>query len=89
MEDVTTFNVASQDSTGGHFLSFATNATVKVMLGDRSVPASTPIISWPAEQKPDNLDTLTFVSGDEGKKYALAKQDDGVYVVNGFSIIIR
>ena len=89
MGNVPTFNVESQDSSGGHFLSFATNATVKVKLGGRSIPADTPVIGWTAETKPDNLDTLKFVCGDEGAKYSFNKRDDGLYVFTGFTIFIR
>ena len=89
MGDVATFDVASQDDAGGHFLSFATNATIKVKLGGRSIPADTPVIGWTAATKPDNLDTLKFVCGDEGQNYALDKRDDGIYVVTGFTIFIR
>ena len=89
MGNVPTFNVESQDSSGGHFLSFATNATVKVKLDGRSIPADTPVIGWTAETKPDNLDTLKFVCGDEGAKYSFNKRDDGLYVFTGFTIFIR
>ena len=86
MDDVPTLNVVSTDK---HTLSFATNATIKVKLGDRTVSGSTPIVGWTAATKPGNLDTLKFVCGDEGQNYALMKADDGLYVVKGMTIIIR
>ena len=87
MEDISTFNILSSDGVRG--LSFATNATIKVKLGGRTISGNTPIVSWTAATKPGNLDTLKFVCGDEGQNYALAKQEDGLYVVTGFTIIFR
>ena len=87
MGSVATFETTSAN--GNNTLAFADNATIKVKLGGRSIPAGAPVIGWTAETKPDNLDTLTFVCGDEGQNYALAKQEDGLYVVKGLSIIFR
>ena len=86
MGDLATFGTVAED--GGR-VSFADGATIKVKIGGRAVPTSTPIIGWTAETKPDNLDTLTFIGGDEGRKYALAKQNDGIHVVTGVTIFIR
>ena len=81
-----TFDVLSA---GNRTVSFATNATIKVKLGNNAVPSGFPVVGWTAATKPDNLETLKFVCGDEGQNYALAKADDGLYVVKGMTIIIR
>ena len=87
MGSIATFETTSAN--GNNELSFADNATIKVKLGGRNVSANTPIIGWTAA--PDNLDTLTFVCGDEGQGYTLDKRSSGIYVVKpkGLSIIIR
>ena len=83
-----TFDVASAD-VDKQYITFATNATVKVKLGGRSIPAGAPVVGWTAATKPDNLDTLKFVCGDEGVEYALEKREDGLYVVTGMTLFIR
>ena len=88
MGDVATFDVASEDGTGGHFLSFATNASIKVKVGGRAFGGA-PVIGWTAETKPDNLDTLTFVNGDEGRDYNLVKKENGLYLTTGLHFFIR
>ena len=88
MGDVSTFDVESQDGTGGHFLSFATNATIKVKVGGRAFGGA-PVIGWTAETKPDNLDTLTFVGGDADRDYSLVKKEDGLYLTTGLHFFIR
>ena len=87
MGAVATFQTTSEN--GNNELTFEDNATIKVKLGGRNVSANTPIVSWTAP--PDNLDTLTFVCGDEGQDYTLDKRTDGIYVVKPkrLSIIIR
>ena len=85
MGDVPTFNTF--DSAQNHTLSFETNATIKVKLGTRHIAPSVPVVAWATP--PDNLDTLTFVCGDEGQNYALDKRNNGLYVVKGFMILIR
>jgi len=87
MGPIATFETTSAN--GNNVLTFEDNATVKVKLGGRSIPADTPVIGWTAETKPDNLDTLKFVCGDEGQNYALDKRADGLYVVKGLTIFIR
>jgi len=84
MSDVPTLDTVSADN---KIISFETNATIKVKLGGRTVSGNVPVISWATP--PDNLDTLTFVCGDEGQNYALDKRNDGLYVVKGFMIILR
>ena len=87
MGPIATFETTSAN--GNNELTFEDNATIKVKLGGRSIPAGTPVIGGTAETKPDNLDTLKFVCDDEGQDYALDKRDDGLSVVTGFTITFR
>ena len=59
-------------------------ATIKVKRGAKGGR----IVSW--EAKPSNFDTLAFVRdpADE-RNYRVVKKDDGVYIVNGLTIIVR
>ena len=82
------FGIASTDS-GKHTLSFATNATIHVALGDRCAPAGGRIVSWTPEQCPDNLDTLTFRMADENSRFSILKREDGLYLMSGFLFFIR
>ena len=70
-------------------VTFATNATIRVSWGDRVVSSKTPLISWTVETKPVNLDTLRFVGHADTSSVGLLKTADGVYLPNGFVIIIR
>lgn len=81
------FGIASTDS-GHHTLSFATNATIHVALGDRCAPAGGRIVAWTPEQCPDNLDTLTFRIADENSRYSILKREDGLYLMSGFLFFI-
>ena len=62
--------------------------TVTVKLGDRRPSGNTPIVAWNDSNRPD-VSKVEFVKGDDGKKYSLVKKDDGLYVSNGFMIIVR
>ena len=66
----------------------AEGATVKIRLGTRKTSAATPIITWENE-KPSWVDSLRFVNGDEVRRYGISVRDDGIYVVDGFLIIVR
>ena len=59
--------------------------TVTVKLGDRKVTGGK-IFSWA-----DGADVsrVKFVRGDADRRYALAKKDDGLYVVNGMIVIVK
>jgi len=61
------------------------NKTVTVKLGDRKVTGGK-IFSW-AEGA--DVSRVKFVRGDADRRYALAKKDDGLYVVNGMVIIVK
>ena len=47
-----------------------------------------PIVAWNDSNRPD-FSKVEFVKGDDGKKYSLVKKDDGLYVSNGFVIIVK
>jgi hypothetical protein len=72
----------------GYSISMAEGATVKIRLGTRKTSAATPIITWENE-KPSWVDSLRFVNGDEVRRYGISVRDDGIYVVDGFLIIVR
>ena len=61
------------------------NTTVTVKLGNRKVTGGK-IFSW-AEGA--DVSRVKFVRGDADRRYALAKKDDGLYVVNGMVIIVK
>ena len=91
--DLTTRSVplnALSASTGGCTnLSFAANATISVNLGRRRISGAVPIVSWTAETRPANIDTVRFVRADEGQRYSLAVKQDGLYAYTGLMISIR
>jgi hypothetical protein len=72
----------------GYSISMAEGATVKIRLGTRKTSSATPIITWENE-KPSWVDSLRFVNGDEVRRYGISVRDDGIYVVDGFLIIVR
>lgn len=70
-------------------VTFATNATINVTWDGRVLSPRQPLISWTAETRPVNLDTLKFVGVDGTSNVTLLKKEDGVYLPNGVTIIIR
>ena len=68
---------------------FADDATIRVTWEGRTIPIRQPLITWTAETKPTNLDTLTFVGGAGASSRRLMKLSDGIYQPKGFSIIFR
>ena len=68
-------------------VTFADNATIAVKIGNRHVPSGTRVISWVAP--PSNLDSLKFVRGDSDRGYSVIKREDGVYLRQGFVIIVK
>ena len=79
--------VAAFTTNGDKTLKFANNATVKIKLGGRKVSTKTPIISWTTA--PDNLAGLKFVCGDEDRRFAVIKKEDGIYIQRGMVIFVR
>ena len=80
------FDIVSKDN---RTLSFATNATIQVKLGDRPVPANGKVVTWAEDRCPDNLNTLTFKIADEHSRYSIMKREGGLYLLSGFMIFIR
>lgn len=78
-----TTSSASADNT----VIFADNATIAVKIGNRHVPSGTRVISWVAP--PSNLDSLKFVRGDSDRGYSVIKREDGVYLRQGFVILVK
>ena len=69
-------------------LSATEGAAVAVKIGARKDSSRCPIITWDAE--PANIDTITFVRGDEGRRYRIVMKDDGLYAyVRGFAILVQ
>lgn len=71
----------------------ATNASLRTNCGldvngtFQKVSNGTCLISWDVETAPDS--TVKFVRADEGRSYGLVRQDDGLYVLTGFMLIVR
>ena len=79
----------SSFTNGKRDLGFAENAVVGVKLGAWNVPPRSKIISWEAENKPKNVGTVKFVSGDEGRTRYFSKRRDGLYLSGGFVLIVK
>ena len=79
--------VAAFTTNGDKTLKFANNATVKIKLGGRKVSSKTPIVSWATA--PENLAGLKFVCGDEERRFAVIKKEDGIYIQRGMVIFVR
>jgi hypothetical protein len=80
------WSTTSAFTSGNKTVTFADGATIKVKRGAKGGK----IVSWTPETKPANFDTLTFMRdpADE-RRYRVVKQDDGLYIVNGLTIIVR
>ena len=96
MQDGSTIDLSSRTNAlprvsaftaGDNTLKFATNATVRVKLGGRKVSHKTPIVSWATA--PENLAGLKFVCGDEERRFAVIKKEDGIYIQRGMVIFVR
>ena len=84
---VARFSSTSATATGDKTLRFEPGATIGVKIGDRKVSNGTCLISWDDETAPDS--TVKFVRADEGRSYGLVRQNDGLYVLAGFMLIVR
>ena len=83
----TTLNPYSDFTAGATTLKFEANATVNVVLGSRRT-GNAPIMSWTAETKPENIDTVKFVRADADRRYSLIMKSDGLYASEGLIITI-
>ena len=84
----TTLNPYSNFTAGSTTLKFEANATINIHLGTRKTSGAVPLLSWTAETKPDNIDTVKFVRADEGRRYSLVVKENGLYACAGFIISI-
>ena len=80
----TTLNPYSNFTAGSTTLKFEANATINIHLGTRKTSGSVPLLSWTAETKPANIDTVKFVHADEGRRYSLVVKENGLYACAGF-----
>ena len=67
-------------------LKFADGATVYIDLGGKKFPQGK-VISWDA--KPENIRTVKFRNAPGERKCSFVAKDDGLYMVRGFSVLIR
>lgn len=81
----TTLNPCSDFTAGATTLKFEENATVNVVLGSRRT-GNSPIMSWTAETKPANIDTVKFVRADADRRYSLVVKENGLYACAGLII---
>lgn len=80
----------SASTAGAREIAFDENAKIGVKLGKRRPALDEPLMTWTAETKPPNVDTVKFTHADEPAQYNFAVRGDGLYAVpGGFSIIIR
>ena len=78
------WSTTSAFTSGNKTVTFADDATIKVKRGAKGGK----VVSW--ETKPSNFDTLTFVRDpSDERRYSVIKKDDGVYSVNGLTVIVR
>ncbi len=78
------WSTTSAFTSGNKTVTFADGATIKVKRGAKGGK----VVSW--ETKPSNFDTLTFVRDpSDERRYSVIKKDDGVYIVNGLTVIVR
>ena len=82
----TMLNALSASTGGLTNLAFAANATINIHLGTRKTSGSVPLLSWTAETKPANIDTVNFVRADEGRRYSLVVKENGLYACSGLII---
>ena len=68
---------------------FETGATVRVKLGDRRVSNSVPVIAWNDDNRPENLDTLTFTGAEGERRRSFVKKEDGLYALSGLMVIVK
>ena len=80
----------SASTAGAREIAFDENAKIGVKLGKRRPTLDEPLMTWTAETKPPNVDTVKFTHADEPAQYNFAVRGDGLYAVpGGFAIIIR
>jgi hypothetical protein len=77
------WNLASS-ATDNNTVSFADNAAIGLVLGDRTTRGSIPVVTWATA--PANLNSLTFRRVDAGQERNAAKESSGIYFRTGLII---
>ena len=77
------WNVASS-ATDNNTVSFADNAAIGLVLGERTTRGTIPVVTWTTA--PANLGSLTFRRIDAGQERTAAKESSGIYFHNGLII---
>jgi hypothetical protein len=77
------WNLASS-ATDNNTVSFADNAAIGLVLGDRTTRGSIPVVTWATA--PANLDSLTFRRVDAGQERNAVKESSGIYFRTGLII---
>ncbi|MBR0504179.1 MAG: hypothetical protein IJJ84_02150, partial [Kiritimatiellae bacterium] len=79
----------SASTAGAREIAFDENAKIGVKVGERRVMNSR-LMSWTAETKPANVDTVEFTHVDTPPLYRFKAKDDGLYAVPlNFIILFR
>ena len=79
------WNVASS-ATDNNTVSFADNAAIGLVLGERTTRGTIPVVTWTTA--PANLGSLTFRRIDAGQERTAAKESSGIYFRIGFIIAV-
>ena len=77
------WNVASS-AADNNTVSFADNAVIGIVLGERTTRGSIPVVTWTTA--PANLGSLTFRRVDAGQERNAAKESSGIYFRTGLII---
>lgn len=77
------WNVASS-ATDNNTVSFADNAAIGLVLGERTTRGTIPVVTWATA--PANLGSLTFRRIDAGQERTAAKESSGIYFRTGLII---
>lgn len=77
------WNVASS-ATDNNTVSFADNAAIGLVLGERTTRGTIPVVTWTTA--PANLGSLTFRRIDAGQERTAAKESSGIYFRTGLII---
>ena len=84
------FNMKSAFTAGKNVVGFAEGATVSLDVGERTITSKEPILVWPEDAEPENIDSVKFklIGGRKGGYFE--KKDCGLYyAMCGLSILVR
>lgn len=79
------WNVVSS-ATDNNTVSFADNAAIGLVLGERTTRGTIPVVTWVTA--PANLGSLTFRRIDAGQERTAVKESSGIYFRTGFIIAV-